>query len=119
MLEDSERGNYYHERKVHTLPHLRRENKTENERRYSGEKPHCVLPEVQEGKRGRYKRYGGKSVSELKDKYEEITNRLQKNADEKMNREIRESQAYNQGYKQACEDYFKELKADLFFKKTE
>lgn len=56
-------------------------------------------------------------MSELKDKYEDITNRLQKNADEKMNREIRESQAYNQGYKQACEDYFKELKADLFFKK--
>ncbi len=58
-------------------------------------------------------------MSELKDKYEEITNRLQKNADDKMNREIRESQAYNQGYKQACEDYFKELKSDLFFKKTE
>lgn len=58
-------------------------------------------------------------MSELKDKYEKITERLQKNADEKMNREIRESQAYNQGYKQASEDYFKELKLDLFFKKTE
>jgi hypothetical protein len=58
-------------------------------------------------------------MSELKDKYEEITNRLQRNADEKMNREIRESQAYNQGYKQACEDYFKELKLDLCFKKKE
>lgn len=55
-------------------------------------------------------------MPELKDKYEKITDRLQKNADEKMNREIRESQAYNQGYKQACEDYFKELKADLFFR---
>lgn len=58
-------------------------------------------------------------MSELKDKYEEIMDRLQKNADEKMNREIRKSQAYNQGYKQACEDYFKELKRELFFKKTE
>lgn len=56
-------------------------------------------------------------MSELKDQYEEIANRLQKNADEKMNREIRESQAYNQGYKQACEDYFKELKANLFYRK--
>lgn len=58
-------------------------------------------------------------MPELKDKYEEITDRLKKNADEKMNREIRESQAYNQGYKQACEDYFKELKQELFLKKTE
>ena len=58
-------------------------------------------------------------MSELKDKCEKITDRLQKNADEKMNREIRESQAYNQGYKQACEDYFKELKVDMFFRKAE
>lgn len=58
-------------------------------------------------------------MSELKDKYEEILNKLEKSADDKTNREIRESQAYNRGYKQACEDYFKELKADLFFKKTE
>lgn len=49
-------------------------------------------------------------MSEVKDKCEEILDRLEKKADEKMNREIRESQAYNQGYKQACEDYFKELK---------
>ena len=58
-------------------------------------------------------------MSELKDKYEEVADRLQKNADEKMNREIRESQAYNRGYRQACEDYLKELKAYLYFKKAE
>lgn len=58
-------------------------------------------------------------LKDKKDKYEEVADRLQKNADEKMNREIRESRAYNQGYKQACEDYLKELKADLYFAKTE
>lgn len=58
-------------------------------------------------------------MSEVKDKYEEIVNRLEKSATEKMNREIRESQAYKQGYEQACEDFFKALKEDLFFKKTE
>lgn len=49
-------------------------------------------------------------MSELKEKYEEITNRLENAADLKLSREIRESQAYNEGYKQACEDFFKELR---------
>lgn len=52
-------------------------------------------------------------LKDAKDSYEEITDRLQRQADEKMSREIRESQAYNQGYKQACEDFFKELKRRL------
>ena len=50
------------------------------------------------------------NMSELKEKYEEITNRLENAADLKLSREIRESQAYNEGYKQACEDFFKELR---------
>lgn len=45
-----------------------------------------------------------------KDEFEEICNELEKVADEKMSREIRESQSYNQGYKQACEDYFKQIR---------
>lgn len=52
-------------------------------------------------------------MSELKDRYEKICDELEKAADEKMSREIRESQAYNQGYKQACEDYFKHLSQTL------
>ena len=38
-----------------TLPHLRRKNPDENQTGHRGEKPHCVLPEVQEGKCGKYK----------------------------------------------------------------
>lgn len=30
-----------------TLPHLRRKNPNENQTGHRGEKPHCVLPEVQ------------------------------------------------------------------------
>ena len=32
-----------------TLPHLRRKNQDENQTGHRGEKPHCVLPEVQKG----------------------------------------------------------------------
>lgn len=32
-----------------TLPHMRRKNPNENQTGHRGEKPHCVLPEVQEG----------------------------------------------------------------------
>lgn len=52
-------------------------------------------------------------MSKLKDEFEKICNELEKAADMKMSREIRESQAYNQGYKQACEDYFKQLSQTL------
>lgn len=58
-------------------------------------------------------------MSELKDRYEEITNNLQKRANDNMAEEIRQSQAYNQGYIQACEDYLKELKLDLLLGKEE
>ena len=52
-------------------------------------------------------------MSELKNKLEEICNELENAADVKMSREIRKSQAYNQGYKQACEDYFKRISQTL------
>lgn len=52
-------------------------------------------------------------MSELKDRYEKICDELEKAADEKMGREIGGSQAYNQGYKRACEDYFKRLSRSL------
>ena len=57
-------------------------------------------------------------MSEIKDRYEKICDELEKAVDNKMNREIRESQAYNQGYKQACEDYFKCL-SQVLREKTE
>lgn len=43
-----------------TLPHLWRENPHENQTGHRGEKPHCVLPEVQEGKRGGYCKWKSK-----------------------------------------------------------
>lgn len=51
-------GTIDHDRKMGALPHLRRENPHENQTRHRGEKPHCVLPEVQEGNSYGYKGYG-------------------------------------------------------------
>lgn len=56
LLKNGTKG---HDRKVGTLPHLRRENPHKNQTGHGGEKPYCVLPEVQEGISGGYKGFGG------------------------------------------------------------
>ena len=43
----------------------------------------------------------------LREEFETICDNLQKEADEKCDKETRSVQAYWNGYKQGCEDFFK------------
>ncbi len=48
-------------------------------------------------------------MNEIKE-FEKIWDQLEHDANVKCSRTIKEAQAYCDGYKQACEDYFKRIK---------
>ncbi len=52
LLETSLIRSNYDTNHMGILPHMRRKDTDKNQAGHGGEKPYCILPEVQEGKRG-------------------------------------------------------------------